>query len=91
MRKKSRGFAVVALLVGIAVAATVYIASYGRSSKHAEAPATDPGSAVAAGESKGNASTAPAPKAFALTPEPERAPRDELERGVPLQAAGRAD
>ena len=48
MRKKSRGFAVVALLVGIAVAATVYIASYGRSSKHAEAAATDAGSAAAA-------------------------------------------
>jgi multisubunit Na+/H+ antiporter MnhC subunit len=89
MRMKNRGFAVVALLVGIAVAATVYIASYGRSSKHAEAPAPDAENAAAAGES--NASTAPVPKAFALTSEPERALRDELERGVPLQAAGRAD
>ena len=88
MRKKSRGFAVVALLVGIAVAATVYIASYGRSSKHAEAPAPDAGSAAVR---ESNASTAPVPKAFALTSEPERALRDELERGVPLQAAGRAD
>ena len=88
MRKKSRGFAVVALLVGIAVAATLYIASYGRSSKHAEAPAPDAGSAAAGA---GDASTAPVPKAFALTSEPQRALRDERERGEPLQAAGRAD
>jgi hypothetical protein len=86
MRKTSRGFAVVALLVGIAVAATLYIASYGRSSKHAEAPAPDAGSAAA-----DDASTAPVPKAFALTSEPQRALRDERERGEPLQAAGRAD
>jgi multisubunit Na+/H+ antiporter MnhC subunit len=88
MRMKNRGFAVVALLVGIAVAATVYIASYGRSSKHAEAPAPD---AESAAVRESNASTAPVPKAFALTSEPERALRDELERGLPLQAAGRAD
>jgi flagellar basal body-associated protein FliL len=37
MRRKSSGVAVVALLVGVAVAAVVYIASFGKSSHHAEA------------------------------------------------------
>jgi hypothetical protein len=37
MRRKSSGVAVAAVLVGVAVAAVVYIASFGRS-RHAEAP-----------------------------------------------------
>lgn len=37
MRRKSSGFAVAAVLIGVAVAAVVYIASFGRS-RHAEAP-----------------------------------------------------
>jgi hypothetical protein len=36
MRQKSSGFAVVAVLVGVAVAAVVYIASMGKSGHHAE-------------------------------------------------------
>jgi type II secretory pathway component PulK len=36
MRRKSKGVAVVAILVGVAVAAVVYIASFGKSSRHAE-------------------------------------------------------
>jgi hypothetical protein len=35
MRQKSSGFAVVAVLVGVAVAAVVYIASFGKSGSHA--------------------------------------------------------
>ncbi|WP_248323286.1 hypothetical protein [Caballeronia sp. Sq4a] len=35
MKRKSSGVAVVAVLVGVAVAVTLYIASYGRSSHHA--------------------------------------------------------
>ncbi|WP_277185188.1 hypothetical protein [Caballeronia sp. BR00000012568055] len=37
MRRKSSGVAVVAILVGVAVAATLYIASFGKS-HHADAP-----------------------------------------------------
>jgi hypothetical protein len=37
MRRKSSGVAVAAVLVGVAVAAVVYIASFGRS-RHADAP-----------------------------------------------------
>ncbi|QSN63790.1 hypothetical protein [Caballeronia sp. M1242] len=35
MKRKSSGVAVVAVLVGVAVAVTLYIASFGRSSRHA--------------------------------------------------------
>ncbi|MDR5857416.1 hypothetical protein P9239_01160 [Caballeronia sp. LZ062] len=35
MKRKSSGVAVVAILVGVAVAVTLYIASFGRSSHHA--------------------------------------------------------
>ncbi|VXB32512.1 conserved hypothetical protein [Burkholderia sp. 8Y] len=35
MKRKSSGVAVVAVLVGVAVAVTLYIASFGRSSHHA--------------------------------------------------------
>ena len=37
MRRKSSGVAVAAVLVGVAVAAVVYIASFGKS-RHADAP-----------------------------------------------------
>ncbi|MFM0327066.1 hypothetical protein [Caballeronia glebae] len=46
MRRKSSGVAVAAVLVGVAVAAVVYIASFGRS-HHADAPVPTP-SALAA-------------------------------------------
>lgn len=36
MRRKSSGAAVVAVLVGVAVAVTLYIASFGKSSHHAQ-------------------------------------------------------
>ena len=62
MRRKSSGVAVAAVLVGVAVAAVLYIASFGRS-RHADAPVPAP-SALAAQD--GVASEAPfahAPKA----------------------------
>ncbi|KAK46838.1 hypothetical protein BG58_08230 [Caballeronia jiangsuensis] len=46
MRRKSSGVAVAAVLVGVAVAAVLYIASFGRS-RHADAPVPTP-SALAA-------------------------------------------
>jgi|GEM_PF-1098572 hypothetical protein len=38
MKSKSSGVAVVAVLIGVAVAVTLYIASYGKSSVHADIP-----------------------------------------------------
>ncbi|SAK68351.1 hypothetical protein AWB76_04092 [Caballeronia temeraria] len=53
MRRKSSGVAVAAVLVGVAVAAVVYIASFGRS-HHADAPVPAT-SALAAQESAASA------------------------------------
>jgi hypothetical protein len=60
MRRKSSGVAVVAILIGVAVAAVVYIASFGKSG-HADAGPV-PGQAVA--ESSGASDAA-----FALAPQ----------------------
>ncbi|KXU86083.1 hypothetical protein CR51_38060 [Caballeronia megalochromosomata] len=70
MRRKSSGVAVAAVLVGVAVAAVLYIASFGRS-RHADAPVPAP-SALAAQD--GVASAA----AFGNTPmRPESAQGDQ--------------
>ncbi|WP_250440606.1 hypothetical protein [Caballeronia sp. AZ1_KS37] len=67
MRRKSSGVAVAAVLVGVAVAAVVYIASFGRS-RHADAPVPTPSvlaaqdgaaSAAAFGDAPKHQETAP--------------------------------
>ncbi|SPB13220.1 hypothetical protein NOV72_00517 [Caballeronia novacaledonica] len=60
MRRKSSGFAVAAVLVGVAVAAVLYIASFGRS-RHADAPVPTP-SALAAQDGAASAAFGAAPK-----------------------------
>lgn len=69
MRRKSSGVAVAAVLVGVAVAAVVYIASFG-SSRHADAPVPTP-SALAAQD--GAASAA----AFGIAPKAPEAAQGE--------------
>jgi hypothetical protein len=69
MRKKSQGFAVVAVLVGVAVFATLMIVSYGGGGKHAQA--TDPGTVertVAASDA--------GPAGFTLAPQPQPTSQD---------------
>jgi hypothetical protein len=66
MRRKSSGVAVVALLVGVAVAAVLYIASFGKS-RHADAPVPQP--AELAAQQDGAASAA----SFSTAPEEARA------------------
>lgn len=69
MRRKSSGVAVVAVLVGVAVAAVVYIASIGHS-HHADAPV--PHASALAATQEGGASE---PAAFGGAPvEPQSAP-----------------
>lgn len=77
MRKNNGGFAVVAVLVGVAVAATLLIAGIGRSSKHAqnEAPGFErtAAGAVAASDASQAQAHADGQAGFALTPQPQAA------------------
>ncbi|MDR5752974.1 MULTISPECIES: hypothetical protein [unclassified Caballeronia] len=75
MRKKNGGFAVVAVLVGVAVAATLLIAGIGRSSKHAqnEAPGFERTAAGAVAASDASQAHADGQTGFALTPQPQAA------------------
>ncbi|WP_321793687.1 hypothetical protein [Caballeronia sp. J97] len=61
MRRKSSGVAVAAVLVGVAVAAVVYIASFGRS-RHADAPVPTPSALAAQGDAASTAAFGNAPK-----------------------------
>jgi type II secretory pathway component PulK len=67
MRKNNGGFAVVAVLVGVAVAATLLIASYGRSSSHAQDQ--EPGAERTAAGVVAASDAASAQAGFALTPQ----------------------
>ncbi|MDR5775925.1 MULTISPECIES: hypothetical protein [unclassified Caballeronia] len=65
MKRNTSGVAVVAVLVAVVVAATVYIASFGKSSRHAElnaepaqALAIEASAPVASGASEADARTA---------------------------------
>ena len=72
MRRKSSGVAVAAVLIGVAVAAVVYIASIGHS-HHADAPVPH-ASALAATQDRAD-SAASEPAAFSGAPaEPQSAP-----------------
>jgi hypothetical protein len=68
MRQKSSGFAVVAALVGVAVFAVVYIASFGQSGHHAQvSPPT--GEAIAQQPASASAFSAEAVRAASDTQE----------------------
>ncbi|SAL37331.1 hypothetical protein [Caballeronia telluris] len=81
MRKNTGGFAVVAVLVGVAVAATLLIAGIGRSSKHAQNEEPGVERTVAGAVAASDASQAQAhadahpdgQAGFALTPQPQAA------------------
>jgi hypothetical protein len=76
MRRKSSGVAVVALLAGIAVGVTLYIASFGRSSHHAEAtPDPHEQTEALAQASASDAAFAIAPMPAASDPQAQTAAR----------------
>ncbi|WP_244817238.1 hypothetical protein [Caballeronia sp. Lep1P3] len=68
MKRKSSGAAVIAVLVGVVVAVTLYIASFGKSSHHADIPA-------ATGETVATQSPASDASFAASTPEAMTAAR----------------
>jgi hypothetical protein len=73
MRRKSSGVAVVAILIGVAVAAVVYIASIGKS-RHADAGPVQ-GQAIAETSAASDAAFALAPQQAASDPSEHTAAR----------------